>query len=134
MKDKISSGAMIILIVISAILFVMSMTGSVDPILYGSYIFFGIGLVVTLVGAVTGLMADPSSIKGIAIGIISMVVVFGIAYGLADGSDYINYQTTSIDLSEGMSRFSGMLLYAIYILMGASILTLVLSRVYSLTR
>ena len=134
MKDKISSGAMIVLIAISAILFVMSMTGSVDPILYGSYIFFGIGLVVALVGAVIGLMANPSSIKGIAIGLISMVVVFGIAYGLADGSDYINYQTTSIDLSEGMSRFSGMLLYAIYILMGASIVTLVASRIYSLMR
>ena len=134
MKDKISSGAMIVLILISAILFVMSMMDNVDPILYGSYVFFGIGIAVTLVGAVTGLMADPTSIKGIAIGIISMVVVFGIAYGLADGSDYINYETTSIDLSEGMSRFSGMLLYAIYILMGASIVTLVGARVYSLMR
>jgi ribose/xylose/arabinose/galactoside ABC-type transport system permease subunit len=110
------------------------MMDNVDPILYGSYIFFGIGLVVTLIGAVTGLMANPESIKGIAIGLISMVVVFGIAYGLADGSDFVNYEHTTIDLSEGMSRFSGMLLYAIYILMGASIVTLVFSRIYSLTR
>jgi len=134
MKDKISSGAMFVLIAISVVLFVMSMMDNVDPILYGSYIFFGIGLVVALVGAVTGLMADPTSIKGIAIGLISMVVVFGIAYGLADGSDFVNYEQTSIDLSEGMSRFSGMLLYAIYILMGASIVTLVFSRIYSLMR
>tara|TARA_R110002050_G_scaffold11122_2_gene37829 strand:- start:29792 stop:30196 length:405 start_codon:yes stop_codon:yes gene_type:complete len=134
MKDKISSGAMVILIAVSAILFVMSMMDNVDPILYGSYVFFGIGLVVALIGAVTGLIADPSSIKGIGIGIVGMAIVLGAAYGLADGSDYVNYENTSIDLSEGMSRFSGMLLYAIYILMGASIVTLVFSRIYSLMR
>ena len=132
MKDKISSGAMLVLIVISMVLFIMSMLDNVDPILYGSYVYFGIGVVVAIVGAVTGLMANPGSIKGMLIGIIGMVVVLGIASGLADGSDAVNY--TTIDLSEGMSRFSGMLLYATYILFGASIVTLVFARVYSLMR
>lgn len=132
MKDKISSIAMLILIILGIILFVMSITGNVDPILYGSYVYFGIGLVVAIFGGVMGLMANPGSIKGMAIGIVGMLVVLGIAYGMADGSDYVNYE--ALELSEGMSRFSGMLLYAIYILFGASIVTLVFARVYSLMR
>lgn len=133
MKDKISSIAMLILIVLGIILFIMSITGNVDPILYGSYVYFGIGLVVAVLGGVTGLMANPGSIKGMAIGIVGMLVVLGLAYGLADGADYVNY-SSDLGLSEGMSRFSGMLLYAIYILFGASIVTLIFARVYSLMR
>lgn len=133
MKDKISSIAMLVLIILGIILFVMSITGNVDPILYGSYVYFGIGLVVAIIGGAIGLIANPGSIKGMAIGIIGMIVVLGIAYGMADGSDYVNYDD-ALDLSEGMSRFSGMLLYAIYILFGASIVTLVFARVYSLMR
>ena len=132
MREKASSMAMIILIVISAVLFVMSMTGNVDPILYGSYVFFGIGLVVALVGAVIGMIANPSGIKEMLIGIVGMIIVLVAGWVLADGSDYVNYET--IDLSEGMSQFSGMLLYSIYILFGASILTVVFSWVHGLTR
>jgi len=130
MREKVSSMAMIILIVISAVLFVMSMTGNVDPILYGSYVFFGIGLVVTLIGAVVGIIANPSGIKEMLIGIVGMVIVLVAGWVLADGTDYVNYK----DLSEGMSKFSGMLLYSIYILFGASILTVVFSWVHGLTR
>ncbi|UTW67529.1 hypothetical protein KFE94_05305 [bacterium SCSIO 12643] len=131
MKDKISSIAMLVLIILGIILFIMSITGNVDPILYGSYVYFGIGLVVAIIGGAIGLIANPSSIKGMAIGIVGMLVVLGIAYGMADGSDASSYP---VGITEGMSRFSGMLLYAIYILFGASIVTLVFARVYSLMR
>jgi len=130
MQEKISSGVMFVLIVISAVLFAMGMMGTVDPILYGSYIYFGIGLLVTLAGAAYGIITNPTGLKEMGIGIVGMIVVFAAAYGLADGSDYVNFK----DLSEGLSRFSGMLLYAIYILFGASILTVVFSWVHSLTR
>ena len=70
MKDKISSGAMLILIVLAVILFIMSMMENVDPILYGSYVYFGIGLVVAVVASVAGIMANPSTIKGMIIGIL----------------------------------------------------------------
>ena len=132
MNTKISSIAMFVLIVISAILFIVSMSGSVDPILYGSYIYFGLGLIVTLGGAVVGFMTNPGGIKEMVIGLVAMVVLFGISYGMADGSDYVKYEYAN--LSEAMSRFSGMLLYAIYILFGVSILTVAASWIYSLTR
>jgi hypothetical protein len=131
MKDKISSGAMLVLIILGVILFIMSMTGNVDPILYGSYVYFGIGVVVTVMASVMGIMANPSTIKGMVIGIAGMVVVLGLGYMLADGSDSESFP---VEISEGMSRFSGMLLYSIYILFGASIATLIFARVYSLMR
>lgn len=131
MKDKIASISMIVLIVIGIILFIMSMTGSVDPILYGSYVYFGIGLLVTIIASVVGLMANPSAIKGMLIGLVGMAVVLVLGYILADGSDNESFPVV---ISEGMSRFSGMLLYSIYILFGASVATLIFSRVYSLMR
>lgn len=131
MKDKIASISMIVLIVIGIILFIMSMTGSVDPILYGSYVYFGIGLLVTIIASVVGLMANPSAIKGMLIGLVGMAVVLILGYILADGSDNESFPVV---ISEGMSRFSGMLLYSIYILFGASVATLIFSRVYSLMR
>lgn len=131
MKDKIASLSMIVLIVVGVILFIMSMTGSVDPILYGSYIYFGIGLLVTIIASVAGIMANPSTIKGMLIGLVSMAVVVLLGYMLADGSDSASYP---VQISESMSRFSGMLLYSIYILFGASVATLIFARVYSLMR
>ncbi len=131
MKDKIASLSMIVLIVVGVILFIMSMTGSVDPILYGSYIYFGIGLLVTIIASVAGIMANPSTIKGMLIGLGSMAVVILLGYMLADGSDSESYP---VQISESMSRFSGMLLYSIYILFGASVATLIFARVYSLMR
>ncbi len=131
MKDKIASISMIALIVVGVILFIMSMTGNVDPILYGSYVYFGIGILVTIIASVVGLMANPSSIKGMLIGLVSMAVVLLLGYMLADGSDNSSFP---VEISEGMSRFSGMLLYSIYILFGASVATLIFARVYSLMR
>ena len=131
MKDKISSIAMLVLILVGIALFIMSMMDNVDPILYGSYVYFGIGVVVTIIAAVAGLIADPSTIKGMVIGLLGMAVVLGLGYMLADGSDNESFP---LDISEGMSRFSGMLLYATYILFGASLATLIFARVYSLMR
>lgn len=131
MKDKISSGAMLVLIILGVILFIMSMMDNVDPILYGSYVYFGIGVVVAIMASVTGIMADPSTIKGMIIGVAGMAVVLGLGYVLADGSDFESFP---VEISEGMSRFSGTLLYATYILFGASIATLIFARVYSLMR
>lgn len=132
MQDKISSITMYSLILVGMVLFVLSMMDSYDPILYGSYIYFGIGVLVALGGAIAGLISNPKGIKELGIGIVAMVVVLGLAYGMADGSDYVNY--SNLDLSEGMSRFSGMLLYAIYIFSGLAILTVAYSWVSSLMK
>lgn len=130
MQEKISSMTMYILIAISAVLFVLGMMENVDPILYGSYIFFGIGLLVTIGGAIMGMMANPKGLKEMGIGIAGMVIVLAISYVLADGSDFEQYK----EISEGLSLFSGMLLYAMYILFGASVLTVMYSWIHSLTR
>lgn len=131
MKDKISSIVMLVLIVIGIVLFVMSIMNNVDPILYGSYIYFALGVIITLIASVVGIIADPSTIKGMVIGVVGMALVFILGYILSTGMDY---ETFPIEISEGMSHFSGMLLYAIYILFGLSVLTLLWSKAYSLKR
>lgn len=132
MQDKLSSFSMYALIAIGIVLFVMSMSGSYDPILYGSYVYFGIGIVVALLGAVAGIIANPKGIKEMGIGIAVLAIVLAISWGLADGSDYVNYE--SLNLSEGMSQFSGMLLYAIYIFSGLAVISVGFSWVHKLTR
>jgi hypothetical protein len=132
MQDKLSSYSMYALIAVGVVLFVMSMTGSYDPILYGSYVYFGIGIVIALAGAAMGIIANPKGVKQMGIGIAGMLVVLAISWGLADGSDYVNF--AAWELSEGMSQFSGMLLYAIYIFSGLAVLTVGFSWVHKLTR
>lgn len=132
MQDKLSSFSMYALIAIGIVLFVMSMSGSYDPILYGSYVYFGIGIVVALLGAAAGVIANPKGIKQMAIGIGGLAVVLAISWVLADGSDYVNYEAW--ELTEGMSQFSGMLLYAIYIFSGLAVLSVGFSWVHKLTR
>jgi hypothetical protein len=132
MQDRISSITLIALIAVGVVLFVLSMMDSYDPILYGSYVYFGIGVVVALLGAVAGMVINPAGIKQMAIGTGVVALVLAISWGLADGSDYVNY--TAWEISEGMSQFSGMLLYAIYIFSGLAVLSVGFSWVHKLTR
>ncbi len=126
---KITSFAMMGLIAVGVIVFIMSLSGSYDAILNVSYIYMGLGVLAALVGAATGIMNKPHAAKGILIGLGGMVVVMLIGYAMADGSDFEQYSTT-----EGLSKLSGTLLYALYVLMGLSVVTVVAAEVMRIIR
>lgn len=119
------------LLLVGAIVFIMSLTGSYDPILYISYILFGVTIVVSLLGSVAGMLAKPSSIKSTFIGVGVMALVFIVSYAMADGSDYTMYAN---DITESTSKLSEMSLISLYVLSAGAILSLVASWVIKITR
>lgn len=127
--SKISNIVMIALIVIGAIVFLMSLSGTYDPIIYLSYVYVVIGIVAGLGGALIGMLSKPESAKGVLMGVGAMLVVFILAYVLADSSDYQRLNTT-----EGLSKLSDTLLYTFYILFIGAIGAIVFSGVKRIIR
>ncbi len=132
MSNKVLNIIFLVLIVIGAVLFIMSMNENVDPIIYGMYAYFGLTVLVAIVSSIMGIMANPKGIKSMLIGLAGMAFVFILAYILADGSDYEMYKDA--DITAGVSRLSGMLLYAIYILAFGAIGSVIFSWAFKLTR
>ena len=83
----ISSIVMWVLILISVIfLIIVMVTGGT-----GSFVSFGMNLTwitfaLVIITAIVSMIVNPQTIKGTLIGIAAVVIVFGVAYGLADGS------------------------------------------------
>ena len=130
MQNNITQYLMYGLLVIGVIVLVISLGGSYDAMLYTTYAYFGLTLLIGLGGAIAGIIAKPQAAKNIIISTVSMAVVLGIAYALADGSDSVNYE----DVSEGAAKFSGMLIYSFYILMFGAVAAVVFSGVNKLIR
>jgi len=127
--SKITSIVMYALLLIGVIVFVMSLTGSYNPILYVSYGFFLLTLLIGVGGAIGGIITKPQGAKSVLIGIGLIIVVFIIAYALADGTDYERFKTT-----EALSKLTGTLLYTLYILSFGAVAAVVASWVTKLTR
>jgi Na+/proline symporter len=127
--SKISNIVMIALIVIGAIVFLMSLSGTYDPIIYLSYFYVVVGILAGLGGALIGMLSKPESAKGVLMGVGAMLVVFILAYVLADSSDYQRLNTT-----EGLSKLSDTLLYTFYILFIGAIGAIVFSGVKRIIR
>lgn len=127
MAERISRIVMIVLLLTGALAFFVGLIGeSYEFMIMLAYIYSGVTIVGALAGAVTGAMAKPDSIKGSAIGIVAMLVVIGISYGMASGEVLSNYPEGT---TETAVRWSGAGLYMLYILTGLSILAIVYSGV-----
>lgn len=95
----------------------------VDFGLYATYALIGISILLILVFAVTQIAKNPSGAKTVIIGIVGMIVLMAIAYGLSTGSD-ANTIYADEGISEGTSRQVGTGLMTFYILAGAALLSI----------
>lgn len=127
-SSKIGTIILFLLIAIGAVTFVMALQvdedlvdtyGYADPILYISYVFSFIGLLLWIGSTVSSMIAKPETIKGQLIGVGFLAVVVLISYALADSSDWEKYG----NVTEGEVLMSDMLLYATYILSGLAIVS-----------
>jgi uncharacterized membrane protein len=99
----------------------------VDFGLYATYALIGVSVLLIVVFAITQIAKNPAGAKNAIIGIVAMVVLFIIAYVVADGSDAESFAGKNI--SEGTSKQVGTGLIAFYILAGAAILSILYSEV-----
>lgn len=85
-----------------------------------------VGVVVAVLSSVLSLAINPKGIRGVGIGLIALLVVGGISYAMADGSDYMNYK----DVTEQTSMVVSAMLNAFYFVFAGAVLAVVYSLVY----
>ena len=119
------------LIAVGAITFLMSFSGSYEPMLTAMYVYSGIAIVLALLAAVYTAAVKPENIKKSGIGIGAMIVVLIISYAMADGSVPEKYVDT---VSSSASKWSGAGLYAFYILFFVAIASIVVTGVMNMIK
>ena len=127
---KVTNYIYYLLLVLGVIVFIMVFTTeNYDSILYTSYVYAIVAAAGTLISSVAGMIAKRSAVKGTMIGIVSMLVIFGISYGMADGTVLDSYPK---DTTEAASMWSDVGLLVMYILAGLTILSVVFSWVWNI--
>lgn len=66
------------------------------------------GIALAVFSALRGIVVNPAGMRGALIGVVALLVVLGVSYGLADGSDYAMFNTdeeTAKSVSIGMNAF-----------------------------
>ena len=124
----------IVFILIGLVMWVMLAYDTENEGLIGSFVSYGkwmviIGAVLAVLSFVAGIVINPGTIKGVIIGLVIVVVIGGISYGLADGADYELYknvdESTSRLVSTGLNAF-----YIVGLLAVLSVLYSGVSRIF----
>lgn len=118
------------LMLVGVLVFVLAATETnMDGILYTSYAYFGVAILITLAGSVMGMARKPENTKNSIIGLVALIVVMGLSYAMSTGDDYALYDTT-----EGWSAWTDTLLYATLILSIGAIASWVYASVVKMFR
>jgi len=112
------------------VMWVMLAYDTENETLIGSFVSYGkwmviFGAILAVFSFVAGIVINPASIKGVLIGLVAVLVIGGISYGLADGTDYAMYK----DVDESTSRMVSTGLNAFYIIGLLAVLSVVYSGV-----
>ena len=124
----ISSIVLWALVAIAVIFTITVMTsGNTD-----TFVSYGLNLTwitfaLVILSSIVGMIINPQTIKGTLIGLGAILLVFAVAYGMSDGSDYELYEVT-----EGTSRMVSMGLNAFFILGLLAVLSVIYSAVSSI--
>lgn len=130
MAEKVSKIALIALLVIGAASFIGSMFfDQHNFMIYLCYLYAIITIVGALVGGAVGAMNKPESIKGNIIGVVGMLVIFGLSYVLASGEVLEAYPKGT---TESAVKWSDAGLIMLYIVGSLSIVSIIYAGVAQL--
>ncbi|MEG0796103.1 MAG: hypothetical protein RR397_06325 [Odoribacter sp.] len=101
-----------------------------EPLLNWSYILCGIAIIAAMVFPVIRLLTRPKEAMKSFIGLGIVIVLVLIAYAMADGTPLKLTGYTGPDNIPSMLLFSDTILYTMYFLFIAAILTIVSTEVY----
>ena len=128
MQSKISDLVLYGLLLISVavgLLFTFDVIGE-GSFLGWSYILLGIGIIVSIVFPIITLVGDFGKAKSALFGIVGLLVIFGISYGLASGEEA---KVGDMIITESTSRLSEAGLNAFYFLAVAAVGTILFVEV-----
>ncbi|MDR2563509.1 MAG: hypothetical protein LBC98_06145 [Prevotellaceae bacterium] len=93
------------------------MLGVISPLFLWMYALIGVTALLSVFLPVPHVVENPKSGKGVLIGIAGFLAVIGLAYIIASG--------------EGELKFAGINLIAIYLMLGGTVLSLIVSSIYN---
>ncbi len=130
--SKILNIVLYVLMGVSALLGILFYVGSVSEelLIYWCYALFFLGAVSAIVFPIINMAKNPKGAKSALIGVVALVVVFGISYALG-GDEMTDKYTGFISGPEASKRVSAGLI-SFYILAIASIVAAVYSGVSKL--
>ncbi len=128
MQNKLSTYALYALLVWAVVVFGLGFFAeSYTPMIISAYIFVVISLIGTLAGSVFGLIHKPQAIKTIGIGLVALIVLGGVAYGIADDTVTVAYEQQGID--GGTAKMAGAQIYLFYFMFFLAIIAIIYSSV-----
>lgn len=102
----------------------------VDIMIYVAYGLLGLAIVVAVIMPLINSISDPKSLLGGLLGIVFLLIIYGIAYAISQGDVTSVYMKFGVD--EGLSRMVGASIISMYLLLGISILGILFSEVYKI--
>ncbi|QNR25485.1 hypothetical protein [Croceimicrobium hydrocarbonivorans] len=100
----------------------------VDTGLYLTYVLIGVCVIGILGFSVLNIAKNPGGAKSALVGIVGLIVIFGLTYALSDGTDATTTYA-KLDITEGTSSRIGMGLGTFYVLTAAAIVAILYSEV-----
>ena len=105
-----------------------------DIILYVSYLLIAIGAVMAIVMPLINSLDNPKSLLKTGVGIVAIVVLFVIAYAIADNEVLPRYAVAPFNLTPVLSQLVGGILITVYFLFGFAILGIIVTEINKLTK
>ena len=128
--NKLFNYILIGLLGLSAVLCVLFFAGVITEglIITWCYILLGIAALVAIVFPIITMAQNPANAKNALIGVVGLIVVFAIGYGLSTGEEFIDYEGKLL-ADESSSKMSEAGLIAFYILGAGAIGSIVYAEV-----
>jgi len=102
----------------------------VDIMIYVAYGLLGLAVVTAIIMPLVKSIGNPKSLLGGLIGIVCLLVIYGIAYAISQGDVTAVYMKFGVDA--GLSNSVGASIIYMYLLLGLSVLGIVFSEIYKL--
>jgi pimeloyl-ACP methyl ester carboxylesterase len=100
-----------------------------NSLLVWAYVLVGLSMGAAVIFALVNMFKTKKNVINSLIALGAFVVLYAISYALADDTIQTNAAGELFDITAGTSKMSGMLLYSLYILLGASFLSLIYSEI-----
>ncbi|WP_143962209.1 hypothetical protein [Litoribacter populi] len=100
-----------------------------DIFLYVGYLLIAVGVVAALVMPLIKSLDNPKSLIKTGIGIVALLVLFFIAYSIADSEVIPRYAAAPFNLTPALSQLVGGILITVYFLFGFAILGIIVTEI-----
>ena len=98
-----------------------------------AYALVIIGVALAIVFPLIQSVGEPKQMAKAGIGVVGILVIFGLGYVISDGDLTSKYLQSGID-SEGLSRAIGGILKMVYILMGVAVAAIVYTEFHKVVK